>query len=86
MNSMTSAPTRPLTAPLSDLLNATTALVGFVARGFAPRRSDSIRPSWRQRAFDAAQVRRMAMALQHIDPGMTADLLAAADRHQGDAA
>lgn len=84
MHSMTFAPARPLAAPIGDALAVTAAILRYVARAFVPRRSQDLRPSWRQRALDAAQVRRMAMELQHIDPGMASDLYAAADRHQRD--
>jgi hypothetical protein len=34
-----------------------------------------------RRSHDAAAVRRFAARIQHTDPGMAADLRAAADRH-----
>jgi hypothetical protein len=37
----------------------------------------------RQRAVDADSVRRFAARIQNTDPGMAADLRAAADRHVG---
>lgn len=36
----------------------------------------------RSRAEEARQVREMARHLQHRDPGVAADLFAAADRHE----
>jgi len=85
MNSMTFASARPLAAPTGEPLTLTATVRRFLTRVFAPRRAEPAPLNWRQRAFDAAQVRRMAVALQHVDPGMAGDLYAAADRHQSDA-
>jgi hypothetical protein len=39
-------------------------------------------PQTGNRALEACQAREMARRLQHSDPGVAADLFAAADRHE----
>ena len=85
MNSMSFAPARPLAAPAA-LFHGLWRTAQATADRLLLSRPRLVVARSTQRANEAAEVRRLAMQMMHIDPGMAGDLMAAADRHQGESA